>query len=61
MSESNKPDRIVALIDVLHGLTLADVESMSDGVLKVVNDLMLHWHELMSHEQDKRALAKGSG
>ena len=56
-----KPDTGTELIEVLHDLKLADVEGMSDGVLKVVNDLMLNWHELMSQEQDKRATAKGKG
>ena len=53
-----KPDPIVELIDVLHDLRLSDVEGMSDGVLKVVNELMLNWHELISQEEDKRAMAK---
>lgn len=58
---AQKPDTVTELIEVLHDLKLADVEGMSDGVLKVANDLMLNWHELMSQEQDKRAMAKGKG
>jgi hypothetical protein len=54
-----KDDPIVRLIDVLHDLQLAHIESMSDEVLKSVNELMLMWHELISQEEDKRALAKG--
>ena len=55
---ARKGDPIEQLIIVLHDLRLVDVESMSDDVLKAVNELMLTWHELMSQEQDKRAMAK---
>ena len=60
--EGGKPtervDRVGRLLEALHDLTLADVERMSDGILKVANDLILIWHELTSQEQDKRALRR---
>ena len=59
MWKSKKPDAIHKLIDALHDVTPADIERMSDGVLKVVSRLMLNCHVIMSQEEDKRSLAKG--
>jgi hypothetical protein len=59
MAETNDP--VARLIEMLHDLRLSDVEGMSDGVLKVVNEPMLNWHELISQEEDKRAMARGKG
>lgn len=54
-----KTDVIIDLVTLLDGrLTLADIQTIDDTTLKAVSALLLNWHELVSHEQDKRALAK---